>query len=259
MAGLKWQRLSVLACAVALGPVTNLLAQDASTGVVRISDRGGVKPTNFSKGEYNAPPAAVYGGHAAGGYVGGGGYGVGGGYGADCYGGDCYGGKHKHGCFSERYCKNSPDHGFSVPGKWPIHRRGVQYTSYYPQTWGGGGVAGAAVPAYPMVYMPTDTTQLGFYYQHVPFWQPQPNPLPRRPIPAQWHHYAPTVSASDWGGGFGYGTDGVVVDGTVIQQGTPTPINQPAAQPAPQQAQPAVPQPPMDPPKPLPPAPEGAI
>lgn len=243
MAGLNWQRLSVLACAVALSPVTQLLAQDASTGIVRITDRGGVKNVNHQKGEYVAMPAAMSG-HVHSGY------GVSGG---DCPTGDCYGGKHKSGSFSERYCKNSPDHGFSIPGKWPIHRRGVQYTSYYPHTWASAeGYVAADVPAYPMVYMPTDTTQLGFYYQHVPFWQPQPNPLPRRPIPAQWHHYAPTVYASDYGPMYskgGYGAN-CPVDGTVIQ-GSPTPINQLV----PAQAAPAQP----EPPKPLPPAPDGAI
>lgn len=244
MAGLNWQRLSVLACAVALSPVTELLAQDGSTGIVRISDRGGVKNVNHTKGEYNAPPAAMMGGHVHGGYAG-----------DSCP--ECYGGgKVKSGSFSERYCTHSPDHGFSVPGKWPIHRRGVQYTNYYPHTWAGTEGPAGDIPAYPMVYMPTDTTQLGFYHQHVPFWQPQPNPLPRRPIPAQWHNYAPTVYASDWGnsmvkGGYGMGANcPVATDGTVIQS-TPTPIQAPA-QPAPAAANP-------EPPKPLPPAPEGGV
>lgn len=249
MAGLNWQRLSVLACAVALSPVTQLLAQDASSaGIVRITD-GGVRNVNHMKGEYNAPPAAM-GGHVHGGY----GYG----HSGDCPTGDCYGGKQKSGLFNERYCKNSPDHGFSIPGKWPIHRRGVQYTNYYPHTWASveGAAAAADAPVYPMAYMPTDTTQLGFYSQHVPFWQPQPNPLPRRPIPAQWHHYAPTVYASDYGAAFskaGYSAT-CPVDGTMIQ-GSPTPIHQPAQQAAPVQAAPAQP----EPPKPLPPAPDQGV
>lgn len=247
MAGLNWQRLSVLACAIALSPVTALLAQEANTGIVRISDRGGVKNVNHTKGEYNAPPAAVMGGHVHGGY---------GSYGGDCPTGDCYGGKHKSGCFGEKYCTHSPDHGFSVPAKWPIHRRGVQYTSYYPAQWGAPD-ASVPVPNYPMVYMPTDTTQLGFYGQHVPFWQPQPNPLPRRPIPAQWHTYAPTVHASDWGNSYykgGYGANCPVDGTTVIQGSSPTPIQQPAAQP-----QPLAPQPPVEAPRPLPPAPESGV
>ncbi|MDP1797770.1 MAG: hypothetical protein Q8K78_09825 [Planctomycetaceae bacterium] len=243
MPGMNWKRLSVLACAVALNPVTALLAQDLpSAGVVRISDRA-VKPAGMQvPGQFHAMPAAAMMGQPHGGF------------GGDCP--ECYGGGGKHGgsgSFKERYCTHSPDHGFSVPGKWPIHRRGVQYTNFYPHTWAGTeGPAVGEVPQYPMAYMPTDTTQLGFYSQHVPFWQPQPNPMPRRPIPAQWHHYAPTVYASDWGnsyykGGMNGANCPVVSDGTVIH-GTPTPIAQPAA---PVQAAPEAP-------KPLPPGPDGA-
>ncbi len=242
MAGMNWQRLSVLACAVALSPVTELLAQDApSAGIVRISDRGGVKNVAHKMGgEYNAPPAAMMGQ----------GYGS---YSGDCP--TCYGNdKHKSGSFKERYCSHSPDHGFSIPGKWPIHRRGVQYQHFYPSAWAGTETAAAAdVPRYPMAYMPTDTTQLGFYHQHVPFWQPQPNPMPRRPIPAQWHMYAPVVSASAWGDGYTKGASlydqNCPIDSTtVIQQGSPTPVQQPAS-----------PQPPVDAPRPLPPAPDSGM
>lgn len=246
MPGMNWKRISVLACAVALSPVTALLAQDLpSQGVVRITDRG-VKPAGMQiPGQYHALSSAAMMGN-----------------GNAYYGGDCpecygYGGKHggfgKSGTFKERYCTHSPDHGFSVPGKWPIHRRGVQYTSFYPHTWAGmEGPATGEVPVYPMAYMPTDTTQLGFYHQHVPFWQPQPNPMPARPIPAQWHHYAPTVYASDWGnafykGGMSGANCPVVMDGTTTTV-TPTPIT---TQPAPAQAEPEAP-------KPLPPGPDGA-
>ena len=61
--------------------------------------------------------------------------------------------------------------------------------------WYGAGADYSGSYA-PMVYQPTDTTQLGYYYQHVPFWQPMPNRLPPRPIPAQWHITAPAVQAS---------------------------------------------------------------
>ncbi len=260
------------ACAAALAPVSAAFAQDAqSAGIVRISDRGGARQVGHStKGEYHAMPA---------------GHGVTG----NCP--ECYGGKHgygsgcpdgKCGLFKEHYCSHSPDHGWSIPGKWPIHRRGVQYTNFYPSQYAGmnGGTgSGGNAPAYPMAYMPTDTTQLGFYYQHVPFWQPQPNPLPQRPVPAQWHHYAPTVYASDWGRGSSYGTGygygaghgygagdcPTITDGTVISTSptpaaqptpvqapaamppAPRPLPEPAAAPAPAPAQPAVPAPPAVP------------
>lgn len=248
MPGMNWKRISVLACAAALAPVTALLAQE-NAGIVRITDRAVKNVAHQTPGQFQAMSAAAVGG--------GNGY-VDGAYAGDCP--ECYGGKHgkagKSGTFKEHYCSHSPDHGFSVPGKWPIHRRGVQYMHYYPQTWAGmEGPAVGEVPQYPMVYMPTDTTQLGFYYQHVPFWQPQPNPMPRRPIPAQWHHYAPTVNAADVGYGYGYGGR-YGADCPVITTGSPTPmVAEPAAQPAPVNAQPAplptAPQQPM----PLPPPP----
>lgn len=46
------------------------------------------------------------------------------------------------------------------------------YGRWYPDTWysqNGGNLVGGQ---YPMVYQPTDTTQLGFYHTHVPRWQP---------------------------------------------------------------------------------------
>ncbi len=250
MAGTSWQRFCVWACVAALAPVSAVMAQDApAAGIVRISDRGGAQQVGHStKGEYHAMPS---------------GYGNAG----NCP--DCYGGKHgygsgcpngKCGLFKEHYCTHSPDHGWSIPGKWPIHRRGVQYTNFYPSQFAGmnGGTGrGDNAPAYPMAYMPTDTTQLGFYYQHVPFWQPQPNPLPQRPIPAQWHHYAPTVNASSWNGygygsGYGYGAGdcpNMTDDGTVIST-TPAPVTQPAPaamppapRPLPEAAAPAAPAP----------------
>ena len=98
------------------------------------------------------------------------------------------------GLFQEHYGTKSPDYGYSPPAKYPLHRRGVEYKSYYPQQWygqPGGGLAGG----YPMVYQPTDTTQLGFTYQHVPYWQPNPNMVPKRPVPAQWHIVAPPYNS----------------------------------------------------------------
>lgn len=123
-----------------------------------------------------------------------------------CPTGNCPGGCF-HGKFGEHYCKHSPDYGYSPPAKYPLHRRGIEYTNYYPQQWYGAGADYSGSYA-PMVYQPTDTTQLGFYYQHVPFWQPMPNRLPPRPVPAQWHIKAPPVQASRyssgaWGGNMG--------------------------------------------------------
>ena len=114
----------------------------------------------------------------------------------NCYGGGpyCMGGM-----FREHYCSNSPDHGYSPPAKYPLLRRGAQYNAYFPNQWYGTPGARYA-GGFPIVYQPTDTTQLGFSYQHVPFWQPNPGMMPQRPVPPNWHIVAPTVSASNYHG-----------------------------------------------------------
>ena len=151
----------------------------------------------------------------------------------------CFGGM-----FQEHYCKNSPDHGYSPPAKYPLHRRGVQYNSYFPNQWYGtpGNQYGGG---YPMVYHPTDTTQLGYYYQQVPFWQPNPNALPQRPIPASWHIVAPPVYASNFHGsgtggqyfyGGGYGMNGY--DNSPVMQSQEIPYQQSPGQSMPVQSAP---------------------
>ena len=37
------------------------------------------------------------------------------------------------------------------------------------------------------VYMPTDTTQLGYYYQATPRWQARQGMVPLTPTPSLWH------------------------------------------------------------------------
>lgn len=86
-------------------------------------------------------------------------------------------------------CKHSPDHGWGRPIKQPIYRTPVTYRHYWPMYWygeSGGGIT-ANMPTFPMAYMPTDTTQLGFYYQRVPTWTPNPAMIPPTPWPAHWH------------------------------------------------------------------------
>ena len=182
------------ACMAALSCTAAVYAQDdGSVGIVRISDgksRASVQGTSFH-------------GHHAG--IANGNTGVGCPTGncqtGDCQQGNCYRGPCFNGYFQERYCKNSPDHGYSPPAKYPLHRRGVQYDNLFPNQW--YGTPGASYAPAPMVYQPTDTTQLGFSYQHVPFWQPAANMLPQRPIPAQWHIAAPAVHASSFHNGQG--------------------------------------------------------
>lgn len=83
-------------------------------------------------------------------------------------------------------CTFSPDHGFSPPVKRPIFRSPVVYRKAFPDEWTGAPQAGAPVKV-PTVYMPTDTTQLGYYYQHVPYWLPRPGAIPPAPQPEAWH------------------------------------------------------------------------
>lgn len=168
---------------------------------------------------------------------------------AGCPTGHCHGG-----CFNgicgDYYCKHSPDYGYGPPAKYPLQRRGVEYQNYYPHQWYGAGADYSGSYA-PMVYQPTDTTQLGYKYQHVPFWQPMPNRLPPKPIPAQWHITPPPVQATSyrpgghgWHGGYGaMSTHGYGVNcppNAVPVQAQPVPVQQPTAIP---QATPAQPQP----------------
>ena len=81
-----------------------------------------------------------------------------------------------------------PDYGWNAPTKVPVVRNGVTYYRYYPENWYGTGTAnGAQYRAYPVAANPTDTTQLGYTYQQVPYWQPKPSRLPPPPVPSQWH------------------------------------------------------------------------
>lgn len=113
--------------------------------------------------------------------------------GSPCPDGNCrndsYGGSY---CPPGGYGHGRGHHGtgyrMSLPVKRPIYRSPVSYTKGFPDAWTGYGPP-AGTPAYraPTVYMPTDTTQLGYYYQTVPYWQPKPGAVPPPPVPSQWH------------------------------------------------------------------------
>ncbi len=90
-------------------------------------------------------------------------------------------------------------YGYQNQGPWmrpirrPLYRVPVQYARYWPSSYYTGGenpLAKYARPL-PMVYQPTDTTQLGFYHQRVPQWQPRPNAIPGPPWPPAWHYAIP--------------------------------------------------------------------
>jgi len=82
--------------------------------------------------------------------------------------------------------KAFPDAGWAPPAHYPVNYDGAWYGSYLPQhaygTPGGGFVAN-----YPTVYQPTDTTQLGYYYNKVPTWQTRNDLMPPVPVPGNFH------------------------------------------------------------------------
>ncbi|NQV24001.1 MAG: hypothetical protein HQ518_06495 [Rhodopirellula sp.] len=84
------------------------------------------------------------------------------------------------------YYAVSPDYGWSPPARVPVRRQNVTYQNYGPNTWGGNGAASQTAQRSQIIATPTDTTQLGYYYQHVPTWQPK-NILPVPPHPQHWH------------------------------------------------------------------------
>ena len=78
-----------------------------------------------------------------------------------------------------------PYYGWAQPGRMQIDRAGVFYHKYFPDAW--TGAPAVAQQPRPHVYMPTDTTQLGFYYQQVPYWQSYNGMVPPVPRPSDWH------------------------------------------------------------------------
>lgn len=135
-----------------------------------------------------------------------------------------------------------PDYGYARIQKNPIHRMPVQYYRYWPARWYGEPGSGIAPHAlrFPVIYTPTDTTQLGVYYQQVPQWLPNPAMLPPAPWPTQWHRR----ECAYYGSGY---DRGYAMQGPVSESSGPTPVEnlQKAAEPAP-----------PPPPQEVPPAPE---
>jgi hypothetical protein len=108
-------------------------------------------------------------------------------------------------------------YGYQTPGEYwlrpvrrPIYRVPVAYARYWPTSYYTGGYDPALrySQPLPMVYQPTDTTQLGFYHQRVPQWQPRPGAIPGPPWPPQWHYVVPVRYGTFVGpNGEAYGTE----------------------------------------------------
>lgn len=85
-----------------------------------------------------------------------------------------------------RATKSYPDAGWNPPTHMPVNYDGAWYGSYLPQhAYGSPG--GGFIANYPTVYQPTDTTQLGYYYNKVPTWQSRTDMIPPVPYPGNYH------------------------------------------------------------------------
>lgn len=128
------------------------------------------------------------------------------------------------------------------PVKRPIYRVPVAYARYWPTSYYTGGYdpAMAYSQPLPMVYQPTDTTQLGFYHQRVPQWMPRAGAIPGPPWPPQWHYVVPVRygvyygpngevygGAGDVTGGNGYDSSYGAYSSSISNQ-QPTAVNPPA-------------------------------
>jgi hypothetical protein len=91
-----------------------------------------------------------------------------------------------HGNNTGRKKCEPPTTGWVPPGRYIMHRHWVPYYKFFPNSWTGQPTPVPQVRL-PMVYMPTDTTQLGYYYQHVPHWHAYSGMVPPVPRPMDWH------------------------------------------------------------------------
>ncbi len=86
----------------------------------------------------------------------------------------------------KHYYARSPDWGYAPPVSDPMVFSNLTYARYWPDQWYGQPDR-ASVKRYPIVGQPTDTTQFGYYYQHVPTWGPRRGAIPKPPNPLIWH------------------------------------------------------------------------
>ncbi|MEZ6052009.1 MAG: hypothetical protein R3C02_11560 [Planctomycetaceae bacterium] len=159
-------------------------------------------------------------------------------------------------------CTYSPDHGWAPPGHFPCQRTAATYRNWFPNSWTGQPSNVDPNFRYPMVYQPTDTTQLGYYYQRVPQWQPRAGMIPPTPNPDEFHtpdygtHYNGVVDVGpgcqpqgeiygnvSYDSGYTYESgeyaEGTMVDGPTPIESESMPVIQPAPTHQPNSAQPS--------------------
>ncbi|MBA3313542.1 MAG: hypothetical protein H0T47_09695 [Planctomycetaceae bacterium] len=111
----------------------------------------------------------------------------------------------------------------ATPPRNTVDRIPVQYLRYYPGVW--YGLPGSTLPVVaPQVHMPTDTTQLGFYYQRVPTWVPVPGMVPPSPIAGGQYGYGTAAGATTDGSSVN-GTNERVISVRPISSGSRTPTH----------------------------------
>lgn len=177
------KRIALAAWAVAV--LTGIAAKssaDDRTGIKRISDR-----TVISEPNYLPASHSHHYGYARGCETGGQGW---------------HG--HQYGLVSP--INGYPMHPYVKGAVWlpsihAVQRDPVLYQRWWPHRWygmPGGGIAADAQRA-PVVYIPTDTTQLGYYNQRVPYWTPRPGMYPTAaPDPTMLHNYTRPPLGHRW-------------------------------------------------------------
>ena len=223
---------------VSLGEISSASAQDAEAGEVTITDS---KPEPITETE-SLPTPGDAGGTIAGSPT----------MDAGVYAGNYTGYNAGGNLYVARTNNESRWYGFSNQGPWqrpihrPIYRIPVQYARYWPTPYYTGGYDPSLqyAQALPMVYQPTDTTQLGFYYQRVPQWQPRPNAIPAAPWPPNWHYTVVSragMPSGSWGysagsyvdGSYGYGDSSTTMPADSQSVTPPAVIHPNAGQPTP--------------------------
>ena len=163
--------------------------------------------------------------------------------GAPCDGAAC-----GTGAYAGGGCLFNPTRGYQPYAAAPVNRDAIVYYRYWPDKWYGQPGFNLH-PMFAQVYMPTDTTQLGFYYARVPQWMPNPNMYPAAPRPEDWHRHV------IYAGGGGGGACNTVTAGVAVgpaagpSVGAGVEVNSPSPAPAqPSNNSPNVPAAPSSPP-----------
>ena len=86
---------------------------------------------------------------------------------------------------------------WTAPENRYLERSPVIFPRMYPEKFYGqhGPKTPGPVRRYSIIPLPTDTSQQGFYYMHVPSWQPRAGMLPPIPRPSRWHNRPAPPSA----------------------------------------------------------------